>query len=121
MSHGDPCSATELKILGLCWNTESDELHMDMADLMEYVHSLAPTKRSVLKFSALMHHLTQGKGPKSPVNSLLAESLYIDDFVGGAADDNEALEMYNAWQVMRVADLNLRKRNTNSPISCLTL
>ena len=30
----------------------NDELYMDTADLIEYVHSLSPTKRSVLKFSA---------------------------------------------------------------------
>ena len=36
-----------------------------------------------------MHHLTQGKGRESPVNSLLAESLYVDDFIGGGTNDDE--------------------------------
>ena len=38
LGQGDPGSVTELKILGFCWNTESDELYVDMADLVEYVH-----------------------------------------------------------------------------------
>ena len=57
-----------------------------------------------------MHHLTQRMNPKSPVNSLLAESLYIDDFVGGASNDEEAFEIYHkARQVMRIAGFNLIK------------
>ena len=57
---------------------------------------------------------------------MLVESLFVDDFVGGAADnndfvggaadDNEAFEIYHkARQVMKVAGFDLRKWNTNSP------
>ena len=45
-------SVTDLKILGVCWNTINDKLYVDTAGLIEYVHSLSPTKRSVLKFTA---------------------------------------------------------------------
>ena len=66
--------------------------------------------------SVLRHHLTQGKGHRY-INSLLAESLYVDDFVGGAANDDEAFEIYHkARHIMRVAGFNLRKWNTNSPM-----
>ena len=74
------------------------------------------TSSSAILSSVLMHHLTQRKDPKSPVNLLLAESLYVDDFVGGASNDEEALEIYHKTrQVMRIAGFNLRKWNTNSP------
>ena len=37
------------------------------------------TSSPAILSSVLMHHLTQRTDPKSPVNSLLAESLYVDD------------------------------------------
>jgi len=52
-SHRDP-SAPELKVLSLNWNTEDDELFVDVSELMTYWDTLAPTKRSVLKFSATL-------------------------------------------------------------------
>ena len=47
-----------VKILGLNWNTMSDELRFEFVSVMEYLKSLPPTKRSVLKLSAkLFEHL----------------------------------------------------------------
>jgi len=45
-SHHDPLTP-ELKVLGLHWNTENDELFVDVSELMTYWDTLAPTKRSV--------------------------------------------------------------------------
>ena len=41
-----------VKILGLNWNTVIDAFHFDFAEVIEYIKSLPPTKRSVLKCSA---------------------------------------------------------------------
>ena len=72
------------------------------------------TSSPAILSSVLMHHLTQRTDPNTPVNSLLAESLYVDDFVGGASNDKEAFEIYHkARQVMRMAGF---KWNTNSSI-----
>ena len=49
--------------------------------------------------SVLRHHLTQGEGHTS-VNSLLSESLYVDDLVGAAGNDNEAFEIYHKAQLV---------------------
>ena len=43
---------SEVKILGLNWDTMSDELLFEFVSVMEYLKSLPPTKRSVLKLSA---------------------------------------------------------------------
>ena len=43
---------SEVKILGLNWDTMSDELRFEFVSVMEYLKSLPPTKRSVLKLSA---------------------------------------------------------------------
>ena len=53
------------------------------------------TSSPAILSSVLMHHLIQRTDPKSPVNSPLAESLYVDDFVGGASNDEEAFEIYH--------------------------
>ena len=37
------------KVLGLNWNTLSDQFYFDFANLLEYATSLAITKRSILK------------------------------------------------------------------------
>ena len=41
-----------VKILGLNWNVQNDEFYYDLQEMIEYVESLPPTKRSVLKFAA---------------------------------------------------------------------
>ena len=96
-----------------------DDVQTDHPNIIQYrfcrlVFGL--TSSPAILSSVLMHHLTQQKDPKSLVHVLLAESLYVDDFVGGAMSDEEAFEIYHkAWQIMKAAGFNLRKWNTNSP------
>ena len=50
---GDCESKTEIvKVLGLNWDTASDEFFFDPSDLCNYGNSLPETKRSVLKLTA---------------------------------------------------------------------
>ena len=42
----------DLKILGLSWDVIKDEFRFDFTELIAYVKSLPPTKRSLLKASA---------------------------------------------------------------------
>jgi hypothetical protein len=44
--------SSEVKVLGLNWNTEKDCFRFDVVQLIEYLKSLPPTKRSILKTSA---------------------------------------------------------------------
>jgi len=44
--------STNVKVLGLNWDTECDQLHFELNEIMSYLHRLPLTKRSVLKPSA---------------------------------------------------------------------
>ena len=77
--HEDSQSATELKILGLGWSTKSNELLADMADLVKYVHSLIPTMRSLLKFSAKVFDPLGFLGPFIVRQKIVFQSLCCDN------------------------------------------
>ena len=47
-----PNEQSEVKILGLVWDTQTDEFHFDFQGFISYIQSLPSTKRSVLKLSA---------------------------------------------------------------------
>ena len=42
----------ELKLLGVSWDISKDIFQFDLMDLVNFVNSLSPTKRSILKSSA---------------------------------------------------------------------
>ena len=41
-----------VKVLGMNWNTHTDEIFFSFSELCNYANSLPPTKRSVLKLTA---------------------------------------------------------------------
>ena len=41
-----------MKILGVKWDTIKDELQVDVSELLVYLGTLTPTKRSLLRFSS---------------------------------------------------------------------
>ena len=43
---------SSVKILGVPWDTESDELECDLSKLTDFIKTLPPTKRTVLRLSA---------------------------------------------------------------------
>ena len=43
---------SSVKVQGMTWNTESDEFEYDFSELMAFVKTFPPTKRSVLRLSA---------------------------------------------------------------------
>ena len=60
-------------------------------------------------------HLSQYQETHPNIVSLLRDSLYVDDFAGGAYEDSEALEVYHTSQeVMNKGGFKLRKWNSNS-------
>jgi len=59
--------------------------------------------------------LAQTKNKEPQISDLLSESLYVDDFVGGANDIDQAFEVFQkSWRIMSEGEFNLRKWNTNS-------
>ena len=43
------------KVLGVNWNSDSDQLHINLSSVVEFARSLPPTKRSVLKVAAKIY------------------------------------------------------------------
>ena len=93
-SHGDLHSPPELKILGLSWNTESDELYVDVTELITYMDSLVPTKRSVLKFSAKVFDPLGFLGPFTVKQKILFQELCCEGVNWDDPLDGEALKLW---------------------------
>ena len=65
----------------------------------------------------IQHHLSHYKEPEPQVSELLANSLYVDDFAGGASDNESAIHVYQrAKAIMKEGGFNLCKWKTNSSI-----
>lgn len=65
--------------------------------------------------STIRYHLSQYETKQPKIVSLLRDSLYVDDFAGGAYEDYEALQIYRtSTDLMRRGGFQLRKWNSNS-------
>jgi hypothetical protein len=65
--------------------------------------------------STIDHHLRLYEDQSSEIVDILKNSLYVDDFVSGAQNDNKAFNIYkDSKQVMLDGGFNLRKWNSNS-------
>ncbi len=65
--------------------------------------------------STICHHLDTQTDSNPQQVELLKNSLYVDDFVSGADDEEQALELSsNAKSIMQRGAFNLRKWNSNS-------
>ena len=52
MAEGRESETQELKLLGVKWNTEFDFFQFDFKEVVDFMKSLSPIKRSVLRLSA---------------------------------------------------------------------
>ena len=52
LAEGEDSETHEVKLLGVRWNTELDTFQFDFKEVTEFVRSLPPTKRSILRISA---------------------------------------------------------------------
>ena len=65
----------------------------------------------------VQHHLSQYKQSEPQVAELLANSFYVDDFPGGASDDESAFYVYQKGKsIMHEGGFNLRKWSTSSSV-----
>ena len=97
-----------------------DDIRKEQPDIVEYqfcrlVFGLTPSP-AILN-SVIQRHLESHKTKEPEVVALLQESFYVDDLVGGAMEDDQALEIYEkANDIMNSGGLKLRKWNSNSTI-----
>ena len=81
------------------------------------VFGLTPTP-AVLA-SIIGHHLNSYKEHEPKMVSLLKDSFYVDDFAGGAKNDDDAVEVYEkAKAMMKDGGFPLRKCTSNSEKFC---
>ena len=83
------------KLLGVLWDSKSDELLVDLSELVRYAHSLPMTKRSVLRVSAKIFDPLGLLSPfvvklKLLFRNLCSENVNWDDPVEG--------EILNKWK-----------------------
>ena len=63
----------------------------------------------------IQHHLKKHEKQEPEIVEHLKKSLYVDDFVSGAENDEKALEIYKgSKQLMGIGGFNLRKWSSNS-------
>lgn len=62
----------------------------------------------------IQHHLSRYKNSHAEIVKLLSDTLYVDDFPGGASNREEGFKVYcQAKEVMNRGGFNLRKWRTN--------
>ena len=67
--------------------------------------------------SVMEHHLKEQSEEHQSVVSVLENSFYLDDFIGGAWDDSGAVEIYEkADEIMQNGGFKLRKWTSNSKV-----
>ena len=97
-----------------------DDIRKEHPDIVEYqfcrlVFGLTPSP-AILN-SVIQRHLESHKTKEPEVVALLQESFYVDDLVGGAMEDGQALEIYEkANDIMNSGGFKLPKWNSNSTI-----
>ena len=52
LTEGETFETSEVKILGIRWDTKRDKFQLDFKEITTFVKSLPPTKRSILRLSA---------------------------------------------------------------------
>lgn len=66
--------------------------------------------------ATIAHHLSLYKQSEPEMTALLEKSLYVDDLLSGAGNDEKTLEIYHkSKRIMADGGFDLRKWNSNSP------
>jgi len=95
-----------------------DDIRMDNPQITQYrlchlVFRLTPSP-AILN-GVLQHHLASQQKVSPSIAKFLAQSLYVDDFLGGAQNIEEGLSVYQGGnQLMKAGGFTLRKWSTNS-------
>ena len=95
-----------------------DDIDKERPEIKQYQFRCLPfglTPSPAILASTIHYHLSRYQATPPNTISLLRDSLYIDDFAGGAYEDSEALQVYhNSQEIMNKGGFKLRKWNSNS-------
>ena len=108
-------SPNDRKMLRFLW---FDDIYDDYPVIKVYQFCRLPfglTPSPAVLSTIILHHLSKFKEQEPEVVSLLSESLYIDDFAGGANEDDEAVRIQRTSKhIMNEGGFILRKWYSNS-------
>ena len=98
-----------------CDDIKKDNPVIKRFQFRQLVFGLTPSP--TVLYTVIQNHLSQHQKEDADVSQLLKDSLYVDDFAGGANNDQEATEIYNKCQrIMEKGGFRLRKWNSNSKV-----
>lgn len=99
MGLGNSCPKEEhfVKILGLNWNTHSDQFFFNFTDLFEYATKLPMTKRSILKVTAKIFDPLGFLSPFTVVMKILFQELCVDKLEW---DDELQGDVLRRWKLI---------------------
>ena len=107
-------SPNDRKMLRFCWFNDIDD---DYPVIKVYQFCPLPFRLTpgAAVLSTIILHLSKFKEREPKVASLLSESLYVDDFAGGANEDDEAVRIQRTSRhIMTEGGFTLRKWYSNS-------
>ena len=105
----------ERDMLRFLWfdNPEEDRPRIAQFRFNRLLFGLRPSP-SILG-ATIAHHLSLYKQSEPEMAALLEKSLYVDDLLSGAENDEKALKIYHkSKKIMASGGFNLRKWNSNS-------
>ena len=86
------------------------QLSPNFASTMLYLES-----RPVRSYSIIQHHLEQYLTTNPDLVCKLCRSFYVDDFISGAADEEQAYQLFvKSTEMMKDGGFNLCKFSSNS-------
>ncbi len=102
-------------MLRFLWLKYLESQHPEVVKLC-FCHLVFGLRPSPAILSAVInHHLFTYEGSKAGMVQCLQDSLYIDDLVSGANDNEKALKLYHeSKEIMSEGSFKLRKWHSNS-------
>ena len=95
-----------------------EDITQETPTLKEYEFRRLPfglTPSPAILSSAISHHLSNYKEVEPDIVAMLLESMYVDDFAGGASNDDQALRVHcKSQELMSQGGFIFRKWHSNS-------
>ena len=95
-----------------------EDITQEPPTLKEYEFRRLPfglTPSPAILSTAISHHLSSYKEVEPNIVAMLLESMYVDDFAGGASNDDQALRVHcKSEELMSQGGFTFRKWHSNS-------
>ena len=102
-------------MLRFLWLKDAKDPHSDILKLRFCRLVFGLRSSPAILGATIQHHLKKHEKQEPEIVEHIKKSLYVDDFVSGAENDEKALEIYKgSKQLMSVGGFNLRKWSSNS-------